>query len=360
MSWLRSLSILALALGCCLAGCVSPSYYVQAISGHLALMRSRVPIASLLADPGTDTQLAARLRVAQGMREFAQQRLHLPAEDSFSQLAITLRQAVTWNVVVAPEFSIEPRSWCFPVAGCVAYRGYFDQQAAEAFALRMRAKGFDVMISPAVAYSTLGWFADPLLDTMLQYSDATLAGIIFHELAHQRLYVQSDTAFSESFASFVEETGTREWLQESGATAELRDWENKKKAAIQFHRLLKESRQRLAAVYASKQADDVKRKEKQRVFADLRTRYQAWVSGDWQGVDYFSGWMSGELNNAHLALMDDYEGGICAFANLFDLAGQDLQDFYQLAGEKASLRKSERQAWLDLSCSHTVPTQHSG
>ncbi len=354
MHWLRLpfvlLAALLLTLLTQLAGCAGPSYYAQAISGHLALMRSRVPIADVLADPDTDAELAKRLRQAELILKFAHEQLALAANGSYSRLAITGRDAVTWNVVAAPEFSLDPRLWCFPVAGCVAYRGYFDQKRAAEFAHRMETKSFDVMISPAIAYSTLGWFEDPLLDTMLQYSAATLAGIMFHELAHQRLYVKSDTGFSEAFAAFVEETGVALWLSETGRTADLDEWKNKTRAAVQFNHLIKKSRQQLEVVYASKQPDEAKRQQKKRIFDALGTQYQALVETDWKGIDYFASWMAGDLNNAHLALMDSYEGGICAFAELYDEAGQNPEQFYTMADEKAALGKERRQAWLDHPC----------
>jgi len=354
MNWLRVSSalslVLMLTLTTHLAGCAGPSYYFQAISGHLHLMRSRVPIAKLLAEPDTDPELARRLRQTELMREFAYDHLGLPESKSYSRLAVTNRNAVTWNVISAPEFSVDPRLWCFPVAGCVAYRGYFDRRKAEAFARKMESKAFDVMVSPAIAYSTLGWFEDPLLDTMLQYSDAMLAGIIFHELAHERLYVKSDTAFNESFAGFVEETGVRLWLSESDRKAEIGQWEERRQAAIQFNRLLKDSRLQLEALYSSGQSDEVKRREKRRIFDRLRLDYLALVRTDWNGVDYFASWMTGELNNAHLALMNSYEGGICAFATLYEEAGKNLEKFYALAEEKAALEKDLRQSWLEHPC----------
>jgi len=354
MKWLRLTTTILLALLAVfltqLSGCAGPAYYSQAIAGHLHLMRSRVPVSELLADPGTDPELARRLRLTLEMRQFAEDKLFLPANGSYSRMAITGKDAVTWNVVAAPEFSVEPRLWCFPIAGCVAYRGYFDRRRAEEFAVKMVKKSFDVMISPAVAYSTLGWFEDPLLDTMLKYPDAILAGIIFHELAHERLYVPGDTGFNEAFAGFVEQTGVQLWLSDSGRSDELGQWEARKRASMQFNGLLKETREQLLAVYSSGQPDETLRQEKKRIFGDLRSRYRALVDEDWEGVDYFASWMDGDLNNAYLALMDSYEGGTCAFAALFRESGENLQRFYELAAEKAGLEKEIRQAWLDGAC----------
>ncbi len=291
-----------------------------------------------------------RLRQTIAMRRFAHDRLGLPANGSFSRLAITHRKAVTWNVVVAPEFSLAPRLWCFPVAGCVAYRGYFERQKAANFAHKMEKKAYDVMIAPALAYSTLGWFEDPLLDTMLQYSDANLAGIIFHELAHARLYVKSDTDFNESFAGFVEDTGVRLWLAEAGEADGIQQWQNQTRAAAQFNHLLQESRRQLETVYASGRPKEDMRQAKKHVFDALSEHYLALVETDWNGIDYYVSWMTGDLNNAHLALMESYEGGICAFAALYEQAEHNLDRFYALAGEKAALDRKRRQDWLHQPC----------
>ncbi len=238
-----------------LTACAGPSYYAQAISGHLGLMRSRESISDLLADSATDPVLAEKLQMADQILEFARVHMGLDGNGSYQQIVITGKKAVTWNVVAAEEFSIRPRTWCFPVSGCVPYRGYFDQEKATKFSEQLKRKSFDVMISPAVAYSTLGWFDDPLLDTMFQYSEAQLAGIMFHELAHQKLYVKSDTAFSEAFAGFVEEVGVRLWMKDTGQTLKLKQWENRNQAALDFNALLKKTKTRLQEVYASAQPE---------------------------------------------------------------------------------------------------------
>jgi len=353
ISFSAVLALLALLAGH-LSGCAGPSYYAQAISGHLGLMKSREQISDLLADTTTDEQLAERLQKADQIRKFAETQLGLSSNGSYSQVVITGKKAVTWNVVAAPEFSIKPRLWCFPVSGCVPYRGYFDHERAKEFSLKMQRKSLDVMISPAVAYSTLGWFEDPLIDTMFQYSEAQLAGIMFHELAHQKLYVKSDTAFSEAFASFVEETGVRKWMSSTGQNRGLTQWEARNRAAIEFNGLLKTTQQQLQELYASEQSDELKRQAKIQVFDDLRNGYQGMVTNEWKGKDYFANWMSADLNNAHLALMDSYEGGLCAFTALYEESGKDLARFYTLAEEKAALGKAQRQVWLDRSCAGFV------
>ena len=344
-----ALALLVL-LGFQLGGCAGPGYYAQAISGHLRIMHARVEISTLLENANTDPALADRLRKSQEVLSFASDQLGLPAYGKFSQFVVTGKEAITWNVVAAPEFSLEPRLWCFPVAGCVPYRGYFEQAEAEDFAARMKSRPMDVAVSPAIAYSTLGWFEDPLLDTMLQYSDPQLAGIMFHELAHDRLYVTSDTAFSEAFASFVEQTGVRLWLTANREGTQLEKWNRTNAAARQFNHLLLKTRQELQELYTSAQADETKRENKSQLFEALRQDYRHMVKTDWAGVDYFATWMSGEQNNASLAILDSYEGGVCEFNVLYDSAGQDIEQFYRLAEEKAALDPAQRKDWLEQPC----------
>lgn len=333
-----------------LGGCAGPGYYAQAISGHLHIMRSRVDVAHLLEDSSTNPELANRLRQAEQMLSFAGDQLGLPADGKFSRFVMTGKEAISWNVVAAAQFSLAPKLWCFPVAGCVPYRGYFSREKADHFAARLKARSMDVIVSPAIAYSTLGWFEDPLLDTMLQYSDPQLAGIMFHELAHDRLYVKSDTSFSEAFASFVEQTGVRRWLTATGQQAQLENWDRRSAATRQFNHLLVNTREELQALYASAQRDETKRENKSLLFAAMREEYGLMVKTEWLGVDYFATWMSGEQNNASLALVDSYEGGVCAFTTLYEAAGQDLERFYRLAGEKAALPAAQRKDWLEQAC----------
>jgi len=285
-----------------LASCAGPGYYVQAVSGHFAIMRQREPIADLLSSNETDPQLLEKLRAVAAIREFATRTLRLPDNGSYSQFVRTGRDAVTWNVVAAPELSLEPRRWCFIVSGCVPYRGYFSHDDAVRFASHLARQGLDVTLSPATAYSTLGWFEDPLLDTMLRYDEQHLAAAIFHELAHQQLYLRGDTSFSESYASFVEETGVTLWLRANGRPEELADWREQKQAAADFDALLLRARSSLSALYAGNETDSRKRESKAVVFARLEADYHALVEERWSGRNLFAGWFAAGLNNARLAL----------------------------------------------------------
>ena len=351
---LRAICVLASACALIsvflLAGCAGPAWYTQAVSGHLALMNQRTDISEVLADEKTDPALKQDLELAVEIRDFAINQLGLPDNGSYTEFVRTGRDAVTWNIVATPEFSLEAKRWCFFVAGCVSYRGYFNQHKAERFENKLKKKSYDVTISPAIAYSTLGWFDDPLLDTMLQYPDEQLAAFIFHELAHQQLYVKGDTAFSEAYASFVEEIGVREWLQATGRHDLLVRWQSMNTASIQFNALLQNTRDQLNGVYLSGLDKEEMRSQKKLVFIEMKTRYLALVNEHWAGINHYRSWFSLELNNARLALMKLYNGGSCAFEKLYESAGGNIVLFHQLSADRAALNPDERAAWLDQSC----------
>jgi len=338
------------ALPILLTGCASPAYYAQAVSGHLALMRSREPVATYIQDAETDDRTAGRLALAQELLAFAEDTLDLPADGSYETYAPTPGGAVTWNVVATPPFSLEPKRWCFPVAGCVPYRGYFEREDAERFAERMRARGRDVSVSRARAYSTLGWFEDPILGTMLDGSEAALADTLFHELAHQALYVKGATAFNESYATFVAREGVRAWMTRAGNPAGLAAWEAREAAAAAFIDLLGDTREQLARRYAEGGTEAELRADKARILAALRQRYDDLVATAWDGRDRFGGWFDPPPNNADLALMGSYTGGLCAFETLWVEADGDFRRFHALARAVGEKSREARRAWLDTPC----------
>jgi len=331
-------------------GCSSVAYYGQAVSGHLSLMRRREPVDKLLIDSQTEPALAEQLKQAQAILDFAETALGLDADGSYRKVVISGQSAVSWNVIVAEEFSVDAKLWCFPVAGCVPYRGYFKQQKAQQVAEKSRSKGFDVYISPALAYSTLGWFDDPLIDTMFQYSETQLAAILFHELAHKKLYVADDTDFSESFAEFVESVGVQRWLQHTGNSGALESWSKRRLAQPQFDALLASTRDTLRKIYGSGASPEQLRTMKQDTLDRMKTDYFRLVEQEWQGNDYFAGWVEGDLNNAKLALAESYAGGICAFSALFGQAGGNLADFYVLAKQKSIESEALRKSWMHQPC----------
>jgi len=346
---------LSALLSLLLAACASPGYYVQAVTGHLELMRDQQPVGEILSVEQTDPTLRGRLELATELREFAVRELGLPDNGSYTRFVRTGRDAVTWNVVATPELSLEARRWCFLVAGCVPYRGYFQREAAERFADNLRDDGLDVIVSPATAYSTLGWFEDPLLDTMLRYRDEQLAALLFHELAHQQVYVRGDTDFNESYASFVEEVGVTLWLQASGRAELLPEWQRRQRAAARFDSLLLQTRTRLAELYASSAGEEEKRRNKGILLQQLVTEYKKLVAGPWNESDYFAGWFTGELNNARLALFSSYRGGVCAFSALHREVGRDIRRFHQRVAELANLEPAARHAWLEQPCAPVAP-----
>ena len=313
-------------------------------------MAKREDIDQVLASGSIDPETARELELAVEIREFAISRLALPANDSYTQYVPTGKDAVTWNVVAAPEFSLEPRQWCFMVSGCVPYRGYFKRAKAENFARKLADDGLDTTVSPAMAYSTLGWFDDPLLDTMLRYSDEQLAAFIFHELAHQQLYVKGDAAFNEAYASFVEETGVGLWLESTGRASRLPGWRRQEKASLQVNFLLQETRTKLEKLYLSGLPDGQMRERKSLAFEEMRDAYLLLVETQWDGLNYHPSLLSGEMNNARLALINSYQGGVCAFEDLYRSAGADMSIFHQMAAAKARMESGERTSWLNQPC----------
>lgn len=340
------LIILAMT-GFWLCGCSSMRYYAQAVRGQAELLVHRRPVSRLLDDPATDPKLAARLRLSQQARRFASRRLGLPDNRSYTGYVDLHRRWVVWNVFVAPRYSVDAVPQCFPIAGCVAYRGWFSEAAAKADARQWRARGDDVWVGGVPAYSTLGWFADPLLSSMLAWDDDELASTIFHELAHQLIYVKGDTAFNESFATFVQEQGLREWRASRGLPA--RD-ERDQALEDGFTRLVLGLRERLRRVYASGADATAMEAAKQAEIAAFRLRYEQWRDRDGPADHRYDGWVAKPINNARLLPFGLYDRWTPAFAAVFDRAGANWPRFYAsvraLAREPKAKREHELQALL--------------
>jgi len=316
-------------------------FYLQAIQGHMDLMSERQPIDRVLADPDTPPQVADKLRLVLAAREFAVTDLQLPDNDSYRSYVQLDRPYVVWNVFAAPEFSVEPRHWCFPVAGCVVYRGYFHEEAARRYAAGLDRDGWDVFVGGATAYSTLGRFDDPVLSTMLRRDDTGLVAIIFHELAHQKLYVKDDSGFNEAFASAVEQIGVKRWLDARGTPAALAEYELGKQRQAAFDLLLNQTRQDLAEVYARGGSDEEMRAEKTGAFEALRHRY-AVLRESWHGYSGYDAWFDGDLNNARLVPVSTYSRLVPAFMELYRRAAQQMAGFYDLCERLARLPAGER------------------
>jgi predicted aminopeptidase len=312
----------------------------------MQLMADRRPIDEVLEDPDTPAELATRLRLVAEARAFATDTLDLPDNDSYRSYVALDRPYVVWNVFAAPELSLTPKTWCFPVAGCVVYRGYFKESAARKYATKLAGRGWDVYVGGAAAYSTLGRFADPVTSAMMRWDDTRLVAIIFHELAHQQIYVADDSDFNEAFASSVEEIGIRLWLEDRGDPESIVDHETRRQRAAAFNYLLLDTREELTRVYSSDRPDEVRREEKQAAFMRLRERYGV-LRQSWEGYAGFDGWFEMELNNARLIPVSTYERLVPAFRALFRRSGRNLQVFYDRCEELADLNSEERHRELE-------------
>lgn len=328
-----------------LAGCGSVTYYLQSVGGQLDIWQREAPIARLLEDPDLAPPLKAQLERALRIRDYASRELGLPDNQSYRSYADLARPFVVWNVFAAPEFSTEPRQWCFPVAGCVNYRGYFGEADARADAQGLAAEGYDVYVGGVPAYSTLGWFADPLLNTFIQYPEPELARLLFHELAHQVVYVQDDTVFNESFATVVEQAGVARWLATHGSAADRARFAQLQRFRADFRALVTQTRAELTALYASAAPPAEKRRHKAELLAALKTQYQQ-RRVDWGGFAGYDRWFAQPLGNAHLAAVAIYTQQVPAFQALLQAHGDDLPRFYAAVRELAALPKTERNARL--------------
>lgn len=325
-----------------LSGCTTIGYYTQAVSGHLDLMMRAEPVPTLLDRPDTDPALKAKLRLAVEAREFARARLALPVEDAFSTYVALERPWVLVNLMAAPEFSLTPHHWCYPVLGCQAYRGYFDLDAARAQQARLRAEGYDTLLGGVTAYSTLGWFDDPLHTGFTALDDSRMVALMFHELAHRVVYVDNDTAFNESFATAVELEGLRLWLEHQGRperfpAALARQTQRRQTAA-----LVAQASASLQALYQASDALTVaeRRARKHRILADLAARY-AELSADWAEPGPF-GPPPVTLNNAHLALFQQYNQWVPGFRQLLREQDYDFQNFYAAVAALGALAPESR------------------
>lgn len=349
---IRKLRWVPLCLAVCLNGC---SYYGQLAAGQLDLLRQRQPIEALIADNTRDPALRQRLAEVLEARTFASQALGLPDNRSYRVYAELGRPYVVWNLFATEAFSVQPVEHCFPIAGCVAYRGYFRQGAARGEAARLQAAGLDTHVAGVEAYSTLGWFADPLLSSMLRRSDEQLAALIFHELAHQQLYLPGDTAFNESYATFVEREGLRQWRARRGLPEQDEQGRARYRQLVQ---LLLDTRTRLATLYASPRSSVELQALKQAEFTALRQRYRALRDGAWGGDARFDRWFAQPLNNATLLPFGLYDRWVPAFAALFEHSGSDWSRFHEAVAALAERSADEREAALARLCEQASEAAH--
>lgn len=353
--WLPFAALLLATVAC------SPAYLTQAAFGQFEVLQARRPLEEVLADPATPPELRRRLLAADAALVFARTDLGLPRTASYRHYADLGRAYVVWNVFAAPEFSLAPTTWCFPVAGCVPYRGYFAEAAARGEAARLAARGSDVFVGGVPAYATLGWFADPLLNTLLIDDDYEVAATLFHELAHRQFYLPGDAAYNEGFATFVEQEGLRRYLVARGDAASLcalAERARRREAALA---LLDALRGRLEAIYAAGGEDEARRTDKRRAIDAARAGYLQ-LRADWPGPPWFDGWFglrvpapgaAPELvdatvpNNASLGALASYEDRVPAFAAMLAEAGGDLQLFYDRVATLGAAAAGQRAATLD-------------
>jgi predicted aminopeptidase len=326
-----------------LNGCSNVGYYGQLVSGQLRLLQAREPIEQVIADPTRDARLRQHLAQAREARTFASSHLHLPDNKSYRLYADIGRPYVVWNVFATQEFSLAPQNHCFPIAGCVAYRGFYSQSAARGEAALQRLRGMDVSIGGVEAYSTLGWFNDPILSSMMHWGNERLATLIFHELAHQRVYVQDDTEFNESFATFVEQEGTRQWRASRGLAP---DDGKQILQRDQFIQLILDTRQRLERLYAQPLPAEQMRQQKAQAFEQLRAKYAQMRDSQWAGDKRYDAWVYAPLNNARLLPFGLYDQWVPAFAALFRQASGDWVAFYAEVEKLGKLPTDERKAAL--------------
>jgi predicted aminopeptidase len=306
-------------------------------------MSKRKPLARVIAEPGTPAAIRTQLEAVAAIRDFATRELGLPDNGSYRSYADVGRPYVVWNVVAAPEFSVTAKEWCYPIVGCVAYRGYFVEERARKFADNERARGMDVAVGGVAAYSTLGHFDDPVLNTMVSWNDVELAAIIFHELTHQLLYVSNDASFNEALATAVEEEGVKRWLTAQGRAHDLAEHQVEQQHYLRVVALLNATREELKRIYASKLPPEQMRAAKDRAFDGLRSQFAA-LRAAWGGHAPYEAWFSRNINNAHLASVATYFVCVPGFERELAAVQGDLPAFYRRVRELSKLERKARDA----------------
>lgn len=332
--------------GLLLSGCTAVGYYGQAVSGHMKIMHAKRPIQELQQDPATDPALKEKFSHVIAIRDFASRELGLPDNGSYRSYADLERPFVVWNVFAAPEFSVEPEKWCMAVVGCVNYRGYFDRAEAERHAAELKSAGLETHVGGVVAYSTLGYFDDPVLNTFLRLGNTEAARIIFHELAHQLLFVKGDTVFNESFATAVELEGMQRWFARNAQPEQHNAYLAQQKRKDQFVHLVEDYRNKLRALYTSGKPQDEMRRAKAETLADMKRAYAA-LKQSWDGDNRYDKWFEQDLNNAKIASQALYTQLLPAFEALLEQEGRDLPRFYRRVQALAKQPKEERLAALN-------------
>ncbi len=329
-----------------LEGCSSLAFYSQAIVGQTSLLWQRKDINRVIADPATDETTRHKLQFVVSVLDYAQDNLKLAVGDSYSTYVATGKPYILWNVFAAPELSLEMKSFCYPIAGCVSYRGYFKERQAYKMATRLAAEGYDVFVGGVAAYSTLGWFSDPVLDTFLKRSDVNVAGLLFHELAHKSVYIPGDTQFNESFATAIQEAALKSWLAERMEESEHEKYLAGRQRRSQVLALISATRQALSDLYQGGLDPPEQRQKKQVLISELQANYQR-LQDSWNGANDFQYWMSAEtplsaINNAKLGTIADYNDWVPAFQNILQQHDGDISRFIDFVSGISKLEKQQR------------------
>ena len=326
--------------------CATTSYYLQSLNGHVDLLLKRQPISGILASQNTDKLLRDKLEMVLEIRRFASEHLGLPDNGSYSDYADLGRNFVVWNVFAAPELSLQAKQWCFLFVGCLNYRGYYSEEAANRYAQTLEAQGHDVFVGGVTAYSTLGWFNDPVLNTMLNRDNNYLASVIFHELSHQKFYLKNDTAFNEAFAEMVAQTGVQYWLNLHGTAASRQKFLDKRSDETSFVNLILKYKEKLEMTYNSEISTDEKRANKKFLLNQLAEEYKNQYETGGNSGRYIT-WLSSGLNNAKLTSVITYQDYVSGFLTIFNHEYGNYQKFYGSVEKLSKCDKFRRKSILE-------------
>lgn len=329
---LKASFVLIVACALLLSACSSVSYYSQSIVGHSRIMLARQPIKDVLTQGNIDEELKQQLELVAEIRQYSIDKLALPKNDSYSDYVDLKRDYPVWTVVAAKEFSVEAKSWCYPIIGCANYRGYFSEMGAMDYAKSLVEKGYETSIGGAPAYSTLGWFDDPILPSMLRYGAVNLAESIFHELAHQQLYINGDSNFNEAFATVVGEQGTIRWLQDKQPEL-LKSYQKRLLVRDDFSNLVMQLKNKLRELYRTELRIEVMKEVKLKMFIDFKDEYELMKSSRWEDKNWFESWFDQAINNARLAGFATYRGDVPDILKLFKKCNSDFSRFYKTVGK---------------------------
>lgn len=328
-----------------LPGCAELAYYTHAAGGQLEVISAREPIDEVIANPATDKNTRRQLELVQRAREFAIKELHLPDSDTFRDYADLERPWVLWNVYATPELSLELKQWCYPFIGCHSYRIYFEEAYAKQVATELEKQGMDVYIARSPAYSTQGWFADPVYNPMLDYDDITLVGILFHELAHEKVYIINDSEMNESFATVVQHEGIRRWLQQQDNSPAYLAYQREAQREQVFIDMVLSHRESLKQLYSSSLGEEEKRQGKKEILAQLRADYLE-LKQQWSNYDGYDHWFNKPLNNARIAPIGTYNGFLKPFQAILEKNTGDLKAFYKEMEKLSAMTTMQRLQYL--------------